>query len=48
MRGIETIKADGDSVVIGLKDGDADLPYILADYHLAIQPNAARTIPRQG
>ncbi|CAN7638158.1 ABC transporter substrate-binding protein [Mesorhizobium sp. LjNodule214] len=48
MRGIDTIKADGDSVVIGLKDGDADLPYILADYHLAIQPNGGKDDPAAG
>lgn len=33
------IKADGDQVlVITLKDGNADLPYQLSDYHLAIMP----------
>ncbi|MEZ5449060.1 MAG: ABC transporter substrate-binding protein [Thiolinea sp.] len=33
------IKADGDHVlVITLKDGNADLPYQLSDYHLAIMP----------
>lgn len=34
-----SIKADGDNtVVITLKEGNADLPYQLSDYHLAILP----------
>jgi peptide/nickel transport system substrate-binding protein len=32
-------RADGDNLVIDLETGDADLPYLLSDYHLLIQPN---------
>ena len=37
---VETIEADGaDTVVVKLKIGTADLPYMLADYHFAIMPD---------
>ncbi len=37
LESIEEIKADGkDTVVFTLKGGNADFPYILADYHLTI------------
>lgn len=37
---VESIEADGkDTVVIKLKVGTADLPYMLADYHFAIMPD---------
>jgi peptide/nickel transport system substrate-binding protein len=39
MGGIEDMKVDGDDVVITLKNADADLPLLLSDYHLVIQPN---------
>jgi peptide/nickel transport system substrate-binding protein len=32
-------RADGDNLLIELESGDADLPYLLSDYHLIIQPN---------
>jgi len=36
---VADVKADGDSdVVITLNGGNADLPYLLADYHLCIGP----------
>ena len=36
---VSDVKADGDSdVVITLSGGNADLPYLLADYHLCIGP----------
>ena len=39
MEPVEDIKADGDGVVvIALKDGNADFPFILSDYHLPIGP----------
>ncbi len=31
---IEDIKADGNNVVITLKDGNADFPYLVSDYHI--------------
>ena len=48
MRGIDTMKVDGDTVVIGLKDANADLPFLMADYHLVIQPNGGKDAPAAG
>ena len=45
MRGIESIKRNGDTVVIALKQANADLPFLLSDYHLMIQPNGGRDAP---
>ena len=39
MRGIKDVRADGGNVVIDLKQPNADLPYLMADYHLMIQPD---------
>ncbi|OKL44254.1 ABC transporter substrate-binding protein [Pseudovibrio exalbescens] len=37
---IENIRADGDRVVVfELKSGNADFPYVAADYHLVIMPD---------
>lgn len=37
---VTDIKADGDdAVIINLKAGSADLPYLLSDYHLVILPS---------
>lgn len=44
----ESIKADGDTVVITLKNPNADLPYVAADYHLMIQPNGGKDNPTEG
>jgi len=39
MKGVESIKADGkDVVVVTMKEGNADTPYMIGDYHLVIQP----------
>ena len=38
MQGISEISVDGDTVVMTLASGNADLPYLLSDYHLTIQP----------
>jgi len=35
----QNFHADGDNLVIELDAGNADLPYLLSDYHLVIQPN---------
>ena len=35
----QNFHADGDNLVIELETGNADLPYLLSDYHLIIQPN---------
>jgi peptide/nickel transport system substrate-binding protein len=42
MKGIESIKASGKEVVLTLKDANADLPYLLSDYHLIVQPNGGK------
>ncbi|MGF6177527.1 ABC transporter substrate-binding protein [Ensifer sp. 4252] len=44
----ETIKADGDNVVITLRQPNADMPYIVSDYHLMIQPNGGKDDPTAG
>lgn len=48
MQGIESLSIDGDWVVIGLSTGNADLPYLLSDYHLQIQPASSRDTPADG
>ena len=46
MRGIDNIKADGKyKVIIELKSGNADLPFLMTDYHLVIQPNGGLDNP---
>jgi peptide/nickel transport system substrate-binding protein len=45
LRDIETLSVDGDTLVVGLKTGNADLPYFMADYHLLIQPNGGKDDP---
>ncbi|WP_347310145.1 ABC transporter substrate-binding protein [Defluviimonas sp. SAOS-178_SWC] len=37
---ITDIKADGQNVVVTLSGGNADFPFIMADYHLVILPSA--------
>ena len=39
VQGIESMRTDGDVFEVTLGVGNADLPYLLADYHLIIQPN---------
>ncbi|WP_315918998.1 ABC transporter substrate-binding protein [Mesorhizobium sp. SP-1A] len=48
LQGIDKMKADGDEVVVTLKDPNADFPYLMADYHLVIQPNGGRDNPNAG
>ncbi len=48
MRGIESMKVDGDNFVVTLKEATADLPYLLADYHLIIQPDGGKDAPDAG
>ncbi|MFA9230626.1 MAG: ABC transporter substrate-binding protein [Microgenomates group bacterium] len=38
MSGISAMKLDGNNVVLTLSTGNADLPYLLSDYHLVVQP----------
>jgi peptide/nickel transport system substrate-binding protein len=42
MKGIESIKASGKEVILVLKEANADLPYLLSDYHLVVQPNGGK------
>jgi len=46
--GIQNVKADGDTVVFTLSEANADLPYLLDDYHLMIQPNGGKDNPTEG
>ncbi|WP_157015667.1 ABC transporter substrate-binding protein [Mesorhizobium xinjiangense] len=48
MQGIDTMKASGDEVIVELKEPNADLPYLMADYHLIIQPNGGKDDPTAG
>ena len=48
MENIGEMKVDGDNVVITLKNADADLPLLLSDYHLVIQPNGGADAPDAG
>jgi peptide/nickel transport system substrate-binding protein len=48
MRGIESLKASGNEVIVTLKEPNADLPYLMTDYHLIIQPNGGKDNPAEG
>ncbi|MBE2277474.1 MAG: ABC transporter substrate-binding protein [Rhodobacteraceae bacterium] len=48
VQGIAEMKAEGDKVVLTLTSGNSDLPYLLADYHLGIQPNGGFDNPTEG
>ncbi|MEO0938015.1 MAG: ABC transporter substrate-binding protein [Pseudomonadota bacterium] len=39
VQGIESMRTDGDTFEVTLGVGNADLPYLMADYHLVIQPD---------
>ncbi|MEM6636553.1 MAG: ABC transporter substrate-binding protein [Pseudomonadota bacterium] len=45
LRGISGIRLDGQDVVFTLDTANADLPYLLTDYHLMIQPNGGKDAP---
>ncbi len=48
VQGISEMKAEGDKVVLTLDSANSDLPYLLADYHLAIQPDGGVDNPTAG
>lgn len=48
MKGIASVEADGENVIFTLNDANADLPYLLSDYHLIIQPNGGLDNPAAG
>src|SRR5690606_17497226 len=45
---IEDVSVDGQDVVIRLARGNADLPFLLTDYHLVVQPNGGYDDPAAG
>jgi peptide/nickel transport system substrate-binding protein len=45
---ITGVKASGGEVIVTLADADADFPYLMADYHLIIQPNGGKDNPTEG
>jgi peptide/nickel transport system substrate-binding protein len=48
LQGIESMKASGEEAIITLKEPNADFPYLMADYHLVIQPNGGKDNPNAG
>jgi peptide/nickel transport system substrate-binding protein len=48
MKGIESMKVDGDVFSVTLTTPNADLPYLMADYHLQIQPDGGFDNPAAG
>lgn len=48
VKGIADMKAEGDMVTLTLASANADLPYLMADYHLVIQPNGGVDKPDAG
>ena len=48
MKGIESMKVEGDVFSVTLTTANADLPYLLADYHLQIQPDGGFDNPSAG
>ena len=48
VKGITDMKAEGDMVTLTLASGNADLPFLMADYHLMIQPGGGMDNPAAG
>jgi peptide/nickel transport system substrate-binding protein len=48
MQGIDSMKVDGDYVAVTLSTANADLPYLMADYHLIIQAGGGMENPGDG
>ncbi|MFT4960201.1 MAG: peptide/nickel transport system substrate-binding protein [Paracoccaceae bacterium] len=48
VKGIESMKVEGDVFSVTLTNPNADLPYLLADYHLVIQPDGGMKDPTAG
>ncbi|MEZ5778007.1 MAG: ABC transporter substrate-binding protein [Paracoccaceae bacterium] len=48
MQGIESMRVDGDRVEVTLSSPNADLPTLMADYHLIIQPGGGMDKPDAG
>ena len=45
MRGIKAMRAEGSDFIVELSEPNADLPYLMTDYHLMIQPNGGKDDP---
>lgn len=45
MKGIADMKVDGDNFIVELETANADLPFLMADYHLIVQPNGGMDDP---
>ena len=45
LRDIKNVSADGRNVIIELGSANADLPYLMADYHLIVQPGGGKSAP---
>jgi peptide/nickel transport system substrate-binding protein len=48
VKGIKEMKAEGDTVTLTLAGANADLAYLMADYHLIIQPGGGVADPSAG
>jgi peptide/nickel transport system substrate-binding protein len=48
MRGIESMSVEGDVFTVNLTTANSDLPYLMADYHLVIQPKGGMDDPASG
>ena len=48
VQGISEMKAEGDMVTLKLNAANADLPYLMGDYHLIIQPGGGVDNPAAG
>ena len=48
VKGIENIAVDGQNVVLTLATPNADFPYLMADYHIMIQPDGGVDAPDAG
>lgn len=48
VKGITEMKAEGDMITLKLESGNADLPFLMADYHLVIQPGGGVDNPAAG
>ncbi len=48
VKGITGMKAEGDMVTLTLAAANADLPFLMADYHLVIQPGGGVDNPAAG
>lgn len=48
VKGISSMKAEGDKLELTLEAPSADLPYLLTDYHLIIQPGGGYDNPNAG